>query len=162
MKPVTEMGLPVSVENRTGDTPAGKRQRQKLNPPDILLTTPEQVALLLAQSRGGAFLQGFEIHRPRRTAFAGDVEARPYALARPRSPPQACAQSANHRSVGNGSRADGPAEMAGGAGGGGGAACWPGDGRRWRQPDISILNTDEHIPWSGHSANTPSPISIAS
>lgn len=51
MKPVEEMGLPVTVENRTGDTPNAKRQRQKLNPPDILLTTPEQVALLLANRR---------------------------------------------------------------------------------------------------------------
>ncbi|MGO8470179.1 DEAD/DEAH box helicase, partial [Rhizobium leguminosarum] len=42
MKPVEEMGLPVTVENLTGDTPNAKRQRQKLNPPDILLTTPDQ------------------------------------------------------------------------------------------------------------------------
>ncbi len=33
MKPVGEMGLPITIENRTGDTPAGKRQRQKTNPP---------------------------------------------------------------------------------------------------------------------------------
>jgi ATP-dependent Lhr-like helicase len=46
--PVREMGLAVSVETRTGDTPVHKRQRQKLRPPDILLTTPEQVALLLS------------------------------------------------------------------------------------------------------------------
>ena len=42
------MGLPVRLETRTGDTPLHKRQRQKLDPPDILLTTPEQVALLLS------------------------------------------------------------------------------------------------------------------
>ncbi|MCR2646303.1 DEAD/DEAH box helicase, partial [Salmonella enterica] len=47
-KPVAEMVLPVTIETRTGDTPAHKRQRQKLAPPDILLTTPEQLALLLA------------------------------------------------------------------------------------------------------------------
>jgi ATP-dependent Lhr-like helicase len=46
--PVAEMKLAVRLETRTGDTPLHKRQRQKLNPPDILLTTPEQVALLLA------------------------------------------------------------------------------------------------------------------
>ena len=50
MKPVTEMGLPVSVENRTGDTPSGKRQRQKLNPPDILLTTPASIRRSCANS----------------------------------------------------------------------------------------------------------------
>jgi ATP-dependent Lhr-like helicase len=47
-KPVEEMGLPVTIETRTGDTPVHKRQRQKLNPPDILLTTPEQLALLIS------------------------------------------------------------------------------------------------------------------
>jgi ATP-dependent helicase Lhr and Lhr-like helicase len=47
--PVSEMGLPIRIEARTGDTPAHKRQRQKTNPPDILITTPEQVSLLIAQ-----------------------------------------------------------------------------------------------------------------
>ncbi len=47
-QPVVEMGLPVRVETRTGDTPASKRQRQRRYPPDILLTTPEQLALLLS------------------------------------------------------------------------------------------------------------------
>src|SRR5689334_15973196 len=46
--PVREMELPVRLETRTGDTPASKRQRQRRDPPDILLTTPEQLALLLA------------------------------------------------------------------------------------------------------------------
>lgn len=46
--PVSEMGLPVRVETRTGDTPVSKRTRQRRDPPDILLTTPEQLALLLA------------------------------------------------------------------------------------------------------------------
>jgi ATP-dependent Lhr-like helicase len=49
-KPITEMGLAISVETRTGDTPAHKRQRQKYDPPDILMTTPEQVALLLSSN----------------------------------------------------------------------------------------------------------------
>ncbi len=38
--PVAEMGLPVRIETRTGDTPTSKRQRQRRDPPDILLTTP--------------------------------------------------------------------------------------------------------------------------
>ena len=44
------MGLPIRIETRTGDTPASKRQRQRRDPPDILLTTPEQLALLLASA----------------------------------------------------------------------------------------------------------------
>jgi ATP-dependent helicase Lhr and Lhr-like helicase len=48
--PVAEMHLPVRIETRTGDTPASKRQRQRRHPPDLLLTTPEQLALLLASA----------------------------------------------------------------------------------------------------------------
>jgi ATP-dependent Lhr-like helicase len=46
--PIAEMDLPIRVETRTGDTSAAKRQRQRTRPPDILMTTPEQVALLLS------------------------------------------------------------------------------------------------------------------
>jgi ATP-dependent Lhr-like helicase len=46
--PVAEMRLPIRLETRTSDTSQGKRARQKVDPPDILMTTPEQVALLLA------------------------------------------------------------------------------------------------------------------
>jgi ATP-dependent helicase Lhr and Lhr-like helicase len=47
-QPVAEMGLPIRIETRTGDTPASRRQRQRRDPPHILLTTPEQLALVLA------------------------------------------------------------------------------------------------------------------
>src|SRR5262249_19303639 len=49
-KPVAEMGLAVRVETRTGATPVPKRTRQRRHPPDIMLTTPEQVALLIASA----------------------------------------------------------------------------------------------------------------
>src|SRR5215471_2391165 len=55
--PVAEMALPIRVETRTGDTPASKRQRQRRDPPQILLTTPEQLALILA-SPDARFLFG--------------------------------------------------------------------------------------------------------
>ena len=51
--PVAEMKLPIRIETRTGDTPTSKRQRQRRDPPEILLTTPEQVALA-ARFRGCA------------------------------------------------------------------------------------------------------------
>lgn len=54
--PITEMGLDLRVETRTGDTPAAKRQRQRRDPPDILLTTPEQLGLFLASDQARAFL----------------------------------------------------------------------------------------------------------
>src|ERR671910_269922 len=44
--PVREMGLDVAIETRTGDTPAHKRRRQRSAPPDILIITPEQLALM--------------------------------------------------------------------------------------------------------------------
>ncbi|MCW1994514.1 ATP-dependent Lhr-like helicase [Bradyrhizobium diazoefficiens] len=47
-RPIAEMALPIKVETRTGDTPVSRRQRQRRYPPDILLTTPEQLALLLS------------------------------------------------------------------------------------------------------------------
>ncbi|MGX5774598.1 ligase-associated DNA damage response DEXH box helicase [Methylorubrum zatmanii] len=56
--PIEGMGLPVSVETRTGDTPAHKRARQIQRPPDILLTTPEQLSLLLAHREAEDFFAG--------------------------------------------------------------------------------------------------------
>src|SRR5690606_22626077 len=52
-----EIGLAVAIETRTGDTPTHKRQRQKLVPPDILLTTPEQLALLIASGDAKRFFE---------------------------------------------------------------------------------------------------------
>ncbi|CAN7212363.1 ligase-associated DNA damage response DEXH box helicase [Caulobacter sp. LjRoot300] len=46
--PIREMGLGVVAESRTGDTGEARKQRQRLRPPDILLTTPEQLALFCA------------------------------------------------------------------------------------------------------------------
>ena len=58
--PVAEMGLGVRIETRTGDTSASKRQRQKVDPPDILLTTPEQLALLLASREAANLFRGLD------------------------------------------------------------------------------------------------------
>jgi ATP-dependent Lhr-like helicase len=48
MTPIREIGLNIHVESRTGDTKVSKKARQKQVPPDILLTTPEQLALFCA------------------------------------------------------------------------------------------------------------------
>jgi ATP-dependent Lhr-like helicase len=48
MAPIHEMGLPIKAESRTGDTGLSRRQRQRVKPPDMLLTTPEQLALFCA------------------------------------------------------------------------------------------------------------------
>ncbi len=44
--PVQEMGLPIRIEDRTGDTSYTVKRRQRADPPHILLTTPESLALL--------------------------------------------------------------------------------------------------------------------
>ncbi|HEX4894365.1 MAG TPA: ligase-associated DNA damage response DEXH box helicase, partial [Hyphomicrobiaceae bacterium] len=46
--PIEEMGLPIRVETRTGDTPSDRKARQRIRPPQILLTTPESLSLLLS------------------------------------------------------------------------------------------------------------------
>lgn len=46
--PVDEMDLPIRIEDRTGDTPASRKKAQRVDPPHILLTTPESLALLLS------------------------------------------------------------------------------------------------------------------
>ncbi|HTR18276.1 MAG TPA: ligase-associated DNA damage response DEXH box helicase, partial [Acetobacteraceae bacterium] len=48
LAPVQEMGLPIRIDTRTGDTPAERRRQQRETPPHILLTTPESLALLLS------------------------------------------------------------------------------------------------------------------
>ena len=46
--PVEEMGLDIRVETRTGDTPSDRKARQRVKPPQVLLTTPESLSLLLS------------------------------------------------------------------------------------------------------------------
>lgn len=48
LTPVEELGLPIRIETRSGDTPSDRKARQRTRPPHILLTTPESLALLLS------------------------------------------------------------------------------------------------------------------
>ncbi|MBI1386015.1 MAG: ligase-associated DNA damage response DEXH box helicase [Rhizobiales bacterium] len=154
--PVAEMALPVRLETRTGDTPHSRRARQTRTPPDILLTTPEQVALLLAQpdmerffadlraivldelhalagSKRGDLL-ALDLARLRRlapdaTAFGlSATVARPSELAAYLEP-QRPAEEPAHIRLADIVHADG--------------------GTR---PAIRILESGERLPWSGHSA----------
>ncbi len=70
------------------------------------------------QWRGGALLQGSEICRAGRAAFAGHLQARPPAGAWPVTPAPACARHADHRPVCHCCRPDGPAALARAAGAG--------------------------------------------
>ncbi|MFP6837846.1 MAG: DEAD/DEAH box helicase, partial [Pseudomonadales bacterium] len=42
----------ISVQTRSGDTSSSARQRMLRRPPDILITTPESLSLLLTTTRG--------------------------------------------------------------------------------------------------------------
>ncbi len=157
MKPVSEMALPVTIENRTGDTPQGKRQRQKLNPPDILLTTPEQLALLLSHSDSERFFRDLryvvfdELHSLV-TSKRGHLLSLGLARLRRLAP--------DLRTVGLSATVAEPMEL-----------------QRWlvgqpprgashaglitvtggAKPEITILKTEERVPWSGHSARYAMP-----
>lgn len=55
--PLREMGLANSItaETRTGDTPQSKKTRQRRDPPNLLMTTPESLALLLSYPDASEF-----------------------------------------------------------------------------------------------------------
>ncbi|MEO1730326.1 MAG: ligase-associated DNA damage response DEXH box helicase [Pseudomonadota bacterium] len=48
LTPIEEIGLPIRVETRSGDTSSDKKKRQREKPPHVLLTTPESLSLLLS------------------------------------------------------------------------------------------------------------------
>jgi ATP-dependent Lhr-like helicase len=48
LTPIEEIGLPIKVETRSGDTPSDRKKRQRSKPPHVLLTTPESLSLLLS------------------------------------------------------------------------------------------------------------------
>jgi len=149
--PVREMGLPVRLETRTGDTPTSKRQRQRRDPPDILLTTPEQLALLLG-SADAPFLFGTlrlivldELHSLT-TSKRGDLLslglARLFTLT-----PQVTAVglSATVAEPDDLRRYLVPQR-------GGDAFADLVVAQAGAQPKVAMLDTEEHLPWAGHSA----------
>ncbi len=48
LSPVEEMRLPIRIDDRSGDTTQTRKKAQRADPPHILLTTPESLALLLS------------------------------------------------------------------------------------------------------------------
>lgn len=151
--PIDEMGLDIKIETRTGDTPQHKRQRQKLSPPDILLTTPEQLALLIANKDAERFFSDLkcvvldELHSLV-TSKRGHLLS--LGLARLRK------FNSNLCFIGLSA-----------------TVAQPDDLRTWlvsqgpngeinhseiikveggAKPDITILKSKERIPWKGHSA----------
>jgi ATP-dependent Lhr-like helicase len=151
--PIAEMGLPVSVETRTGDTGISKRKRQRLKPPDMLLTTPEQVALLLSHSDASHLFADLklvvldELHSLA-ASKRGDLLA--LGLARLATLAPGLVRTGLSATVARPSELraylmpqsspDESIHMADLVVAGGGA-----------RPEISILETEDGIPWAGHT-----------
>ncbi|MEM1236103.1 MAG: ligase-associated DNA damage response DEXH box helicase [Pseudomonadota bacterium] len=58
--PVDEIGLDIRIEDRTGDTSATQKKRQRVDPPQILLTTPESLALLTSYEDAPRMFKGLK------------------------------------------------------------------------------------------------------
>ncbi|WP_404406272.1 ligase-associated DNA damage response DEXH box helicase [Pelagibacterium halotolerans] len=148
--PIAEMGLKIKVETRTGDTPASRRQRQRFDPPNILMTTPEQIALLLSHPDSVRLFGGLkrivldELHalvtskrgdllslgvsRLARLAPQVQVTALSATVAQPETLRDWIAAPVAPR----------PAVLLNAPGG--------------ATPELSILRSEDRLPWAGHSA----------
>ena len=58
--PVEDLGLPIRIETRSGDTPSERKRRQRARPPNVLLTTPESLSLLLSYEDSFALFAGLK------------------------------------------------------------------------------------------------------
>lgn len=146
--PVDEMGLPIRIEDRTGDTSASAKKRQRADPPHILLTTPESLALLTSYEDAPRIFKGLkrvivdEIH-----ALAESKRGDQLLLALARLQ-NLCPDM---RRVGLSATVEDPPAIARLL------ACHPDPcpvliADPGPDPDISMLVTDEPPPWSGGGA----------
>ncbi len=150
--PIAEMDLPIKVETRTGDTPVSRRQRQRRYPPDILLTTPEQLALLLSSDDAPFLFASLkrivldELHALV-TSKRGDLlslglarlwalapQIRAIGLSATVAEPEQLARVLVPQPDGQSTAAD--IVVAGGA----------------AAPIVEMLDTRERLPWAGHTA----------
>ena len=151
MAPIDEIGLPIRVETRSGDTPSERKARQRARPPHVLLTTPESLSLLLTYPESAQLFSTLkrvvidEVH-----AFATGKRGDLLALALARL--QALAPDMRRAAL-SATVADPEAFRAW-------LAPW-GDidtvalvaGEKGAQPEVEILLPEEsRVPWSGHAA----------
>ncbi len=149
--PVEEMGLPIRIETRSGDTPSDRKKRQRTRPPHVLLTTPESLSLLLSYPDSFELFAGLrrvvvdEVH-----AFATGKRGDLLALALARL--QAIAPHMQRAAL--------SATVADPEGFRGWLAPW-GEidsvalvaGEKGAPPEVEILLPEEaSVPWGGHAA----------
>uniref|UniRef100_UPI000A4CC133 DEAD/DEAH box helicase n=1 Tax=Novosphingobium rosa TaxID=76978 RepID=UPI000A4CC133 len=151
MMPVADLGLDLRIETRSGDTSSERKARQRSNPPHVLLTTPESLALLISYPESAALFSTVkrvvvdEIH-----AFAqgkrGDLLALTLARIQSLSPQM--------RRVGLSATLADPEAYRGWLAPGGrraDVALVLGDPGAPAQVEV-MLPEGARIPWSGHAA----------
>ncbi len=157
VQPVEEMGLAVTLETRTGDTPRAKRQRQRVKPPNMLMTTPESLALMLSFPDAAAIFAGLstvivdELHalEPNKR---GDLLA--LALARLSTLAPGARRAGLSATVGDERRLlawlspTGRAEN---------APVTLVIGPEGAEPEIAILSPEAPLPWAGHMGTHAAP-----
>nr|WP_326523205.1 ligase-associated DNA damage response DEXH box helicase [Sphingomonas sp.] len=155
MTPIEQMGLNISVEARSGDTPSDRKARQRANPPHILLTTPESLSLLLSYPDSfGMFATLKTVVIDEVHAFAtgkrGDLLA--LGLARLQRIAPGLRRVALSATV-----ADPDGYRAWLAPDGDIDAVRLVVGEKGAEPDIAILLPEGRVPWSGHSGRYAAP-----
>ena len=151
--PAAELDLDIRIEDRSGDTPTSQRQRQRADPPEILLTTPESLALLLSYEDAPRIFSGLvrvvvdEIH-----ALAESKRGDQLMLGLSRLQ----ALRPDLRRVGLSATVDNPpalAEYLAPAAG----ACRILHADPGPDPDIRMLETEAEPPWSGAGGRYAAP-----
>jgi ATP-dependent Lhr-like helicase len=147
--PIGEMGLDIRVETRSGDTPSDRKARQRIRPPQILLTTPESLSLLLSYPDSGMLFANLkEIVVDELHAFAREKRGDLLALSIARLQ----ALSPGLRRVGLSATIADPAAY----------RSWLAPhadaslvdlvtGDPGAEPDLRMLIPESKIPWGGHS-----------
>ncbi len=149
LTPIEEMDLLVRVETRTGDTPSDRKARQRARPPQILLTTPESLSLLLS------YPDSFLMFAQLKTVIIDEV----HAFATQKRGDLLSLSLARLQKINPGLRrvalsatvADVDAYRAWLAPDGDINSVVPVMGEQGADPDIAIFIPEGRIPWSGHS-----------
>ena len=141
--PVEQMGLPIRIEDRTGDTASHTKNRQRADPPHILLTTPESLSLLLSHGDSARLFKNMqrvivdEIH-----ALAGQKRGDQLSLALARLGTLA----PGHRRIALSATVENPSELAHWLAPGQASVLHADPGP---DPDIGILTAAGDPPWAG-------------
>lgn len=155
LTPIEEMGLDIRVETRSGDTPSDRKARQRVRPPQMLLTTPESLSLLLS------YPDSFTLFANLRTVVVDEVHAfaagkRGDLLALSMARLQKIAPDLRRVAL-SATVADPDGYRAWLAPDGDIDAVALVQGEKGAEPDISILIPEDRIPWAGHSGRYAAP-----